>query len=141
MASTYPALTVEQQEFFEEIKHDTKFIIKNLLDDGSLPDALYLIEHHFVSDNFDSLENLAVEAFKLGFEVTDAEEFDDEETEETLFACDVVVEMHLDEQKINEHAELMIKLAGKFEVEYDGWGTYFEDGSDEEDDDQVIFDD
>ncbi|SET16465.1 ribonuclease E inhibitor RraB [Thorsellia anophelis] len=138
MASTYPALTEEQIEYYEQIKIETRDIIKNLLDDGSLPDALYLIEHHFASDDFEQLENLAVEAFKLDFEVTDAEELEDENGE-VFFACDVVCEMNLVAEKIDEQVELMIKLAGKFNCEYDGWGTYFEDGSDE--DDGVIFDD
>lgn len=138
MASTLPNLTSEQLNELEEQKIETREIIQQLLDDGSLPDALYIIEHHFSSEDFDVLEKLAVEAFKLDYEVSDAEELEDEEGE-LFFSCDVVCEMHLQAEKIDEQCELMFKLANKFGVSYDGWGTYFEDGSDEEH--GVIFED
>lgn len=41
-------------------------------------DALYIIEHHIAHHDFDKLEKIALEAFKLGYEVSEAEEFEDE---------------------------------------------------------------
>ena len=48
--------------------------IEALLEDGSEADADYTIEHHLASNDFDKLEKAAVDAFKAGFEVSDAEE-------------------------------------------------------------------
>ena len=61
-------------EHLEEQREETRLIIEELLEDGSDPDALYTIEHHFSADDFDALEKMAVEAFKLGYEVTEPEE-------------------------------------------------------------------
>ena len=48
--------------------------IDALLTDGSEADATYTIEHHMACKDFERLEKAAVDAFKAGFEVTDAEE-------------------------------------------------------------------
>ncbi len=56
----------------EEQREETRLIIEELLEDGSDPDALYTIEHHLSADDFETLEKVAVEAFKLGYEVTEA---------------------------------------------------------------------
>ncbi|AGP79021.1 RNase E inhibitor protein [Alteromonas mediterranea 615] len=71
------------------------------------------------------LEKAAVDAFKAGFEVTDAEELmlDDGET---IFCFDAVVERKLDIEKLNADADALLKIADKHDVTYDGWGTYFE---------------
>ena len=58
-------------ENWQEFTEDT---VNALLEDGSDPDAEYTVEHHFYHADFAQLEKLAVEVFKLGFEVTDAEE-------------------------------------------------------------------
>ena len=63
-------------ELLEEQREETRLIIEELLEDGSDPDALYTIEHHFSADDFDALEKMAVEAFKLGYEVTEPEELE-----------------------------------------------------------------
>ena len=55
-------------------KQENQEIVTAILDDGSNTSAEYTIEHHFASDNFDRLEKAAVDAFKAGFEVSDAEE-------------------------------------------------------------------
>lgn len=65
------ALTALQQE--------TREIIDDLLNDGSDPNALYIIEHHISHHDFDKLEKIALDAFKLGYEVSEAEEFENEE--------------------------------------------------------------
>ena len=112
---------------------ETRLIIEELLEDGSDPDALYAIEHHFSADNFALLEKAAVEAFKLGYEVTDAEELEIE-TGETLMCCDVISESALNAELIDAQVEQLMKLAEKMGVNYDGWGTYFEDPDAEYDD-------
>lgn len=112
---------------------ETRLIIEELLEDGSDPDALYAIEHHFSADNFALLEKAAVEAFKLGYEVTNAEELEIE-TGETLMCCDVISESALNAELIDAQVEQLMKLAEKMGINYDGWGTYFEDPDAEYDD-------
>ena len=126
-------------ELLEEQREETRLIIEELLDDGSDPDALYTIEHHLSADNFELLEKAAVEAFKLGYEVTDAEELEVEDGT-LLMCCDVISEVGLNAEVIDTQVEQLMNLAEKMNVNYDGWGTYFEDpngedGDDEEDDD------
>lgn len=106
--------------------------IEALLEDGSQPDAEYTIEHHIASEDFDILEKAAVDAFKAGFEVTDAEELvlDDGET---IFCFDAIVERKLDQQALNKDIDTLLQLADKHDVVYDGWGTYFiGDGAEEQ---------
>ncbi|MEZ2693659.1 ribonuclease E inhibitor RraB [Hafnia alvei] len=126
-------------ELLEEQREETRLIIEELLDDGSDPDALYTIEHHLSADNFELLEKAAVEAFKLGYEVTDAEELEVEDGT-LLMCCDVISEVGLNAEVIDTQVEQLVNLAEKMNVNYDGWGTYFEDpngedGGDDEDDD------
>lgn len=125
----------ELNALLEEQREETRLIIEELLEDGSDPDALYAIEHHFSSEDFDTLEKAAVEAFKLGYEVTDPEELEVEDGL-TLLCCDVISEVGLNAEIIDKQVEQLIQLAERFEINYDGWGTYFEDpdGSDDEDD-------
>lgn len=106
------------QEFTEET-------INALLEDGSDPDAEYTIEHHFYDKDFAKLEKLAVELFKLGFEVTDAEEVEFEEGD-SAWIFDAIREQSLVTETILADAIKLEALAKKHGVEYDGWGTYFE---------------
>lgn len=115
----------------EKAQKNTELIIKELLDDGSDPDALYLIEHHISSTDFDTLEKVAVEAFKLGYEVNDPEEMQDDNGW-PIICCDIISEIPLDGKLINRQIEQLIKLVNQFNVNYDGWGTYFEDGNDDD---------
>ncbi len=110
-------------------QQDTNVIIEELLEDGSDPNALYLIEHHISSHDFDLLEKVAVEAYKLNFEATDPEE-DEDEDGNPIIAFDIVSEIPLDAKLINDQIAQIIELTHKFNVNYDGWGTYFEDGQD-----------
>ncbi|NDV90321.1 ribonuclease E inhibitor RraB [Alteromonas sp. 345S023] len=109
--------------------------IDALLEDGSQADAQYTIEHHLASNDFDKLEKAAVDCFKAGFEVTDAEELmlDDGGT---IFCFDAVIERELDVETLNADSDALLKIADKQHVQYDGWGTYFmprgEDDSDDE---------
>lgn len=120
---------------------ETRLIIEELLEDGSDPDALYAIEHHLSAEDFALLEKAAVEAFKLGYEVTDAEELEEVESGITLMCCDVISESALNAELINAQVEQLIKLAEKMGVNYDGWGTHFEDPDAEYDDEDGDVDD
>ncbi|MBL0689303.1 MAG: ribonuclease E inhibitor RraB, partial [Pseudoalteromonas sp.] len=53
-------------ENWREISED---IVTSLLEDGSDPEILYEVEHHFVCEDFTKLEQAALAAFKLGYEV------------------------------------------------------------------------
>uniref|UniRef100_A0A486XQ30 Regulator of ribonuclease activity B n=1 Tax=Rheinheimera sp. BAL341 TaxID=1708203 RepID=A0A486XQ30_9GAMM len=118
-------------ENWQEFTEDT---ITALLEDGSDPDALYTIEHHFYDKDFAKLEKLAVELFKLGYEVTDAEEVEFEDGS-NAWVFDAIREQSLDTDSIVADAIKLEELAKKHHVEYDGWGTYFEG------DEDVDFDD
>ena len=111
-------------------QQDTNVIIEELLEDGSDPHALYIIEHHISSQNFDLLEKVAVEAYKLGYEATDPDE-DVDDTGNVVIGFDIVAESPLNAELINAQIAEIITLTNQFGVNYDGWGTYFEDGSDD----------
>lgn len=115
----------------ENWKDFTDDTIDALMEDGSDPDAEYTIEHHFYHQDFAQLEKLAVEVFKLGFEVTDAEEVEFEDGG-SAWVFDAIREQSLDSDSITADAIKLEALAKKFGIEYDGWGTYFE-GDDEDD--------
>ncbi|MCC4236338.1 ribonuclease E inhibitor RraB [Vibrio anguillarum] len=132
---------VSVEELIEIQKEDTRDIIQALLEDGSDPDALYEIEHHLFAEDFDTLEKAVVEAFKMGFEVLEAEETEDEDGNK-LLCCDATMQSVLKAEAIDEQAEKLIQLAEKYDIIYDGWGTYYEgedalydDEEDEEDED------
>ncbi|GGW93054.1 ribonuclease E inhibitor RraB [Alteromonas halophila] len=119
----------EEREEWYEFNQET---IEALLEDGSQPDADYTIEHHFASDDFDKLEKAAVDAFKAGFEVTDAEELvlDDGGT---VFCFDATVKRKLEREVLDNDTDTLLKIADKSAVFYDGWGTYFMPQDDAED--------
>lgn len=131
-------MSIERQ--LKEQLQENRDIVESLLDDGSEPDAEYIIEHHFSSTNFDRLEKAAVDAFKLGFEVNDAEELD-LEGGGVIFCFDAIANHKLDIDLLDKACEQLMQLAFKHKVDYDGWGTYFigdeEEGEDDEDDDYV----
>ncbi len=95
-----------------------------LLEDGSNPDATYSIEFHFSCTDFDRLEKAAVDAFKAGFEVGDAEELvlDDGGT---VFCFDAVADRELDIDALDKDTKTLLTIADKHQVYYDGWGTHF----------------
>ena len=118
----------------QEQKQENQEIVDAILADGSEPDAEYTIEHHFSATNFDRLEKAAVEAFKMGFEVNDAEEMELEDGS-VLFCFDAIAYHKLDVALLDKACEDLIQLAAKLKVDYDGWGTYFI-GDDMEGDDE-----
>jgi regulator of RNase E activity RraB len=98
--------------------------IQALTEDGTDISQAHTIEHHLASKNFDVLEKAAVDAFKAGFEVSDAEELvlDDGGT---VFCFDAVVEKKLDVEAFNTDVDKLLAIAAKYSVHYDGWGTYY----------------
>ena len=120
--------TDEQAEWFE-FNQET---VEALIEDGSDSTKPHTIEYHFAGDNFDVLEKAAVDAFKAGFEVGDAEELmlDDGGT---IFCFDAIVERELNLEKLNADSDALLKIADKQNVQYDGWGTYFMPRGDDED--------
>jgi regulator of RNase E activity RraB len=126
------------EELLEIQKEDTRQIIDALLEDGSDPDALYDIEHHLFAENFETLEKAVVEAFKMGFEVLEAEETEDEDGNR-LLCCDATMESALNAEAIDQQVEKLVNLAEKYDIIYDGWGTFYEGEDavyDEEDNDE-----
>lgn len=121
-------------------KEETRDIIQALLEDGSDPEALYEIEHHIFAEDFETLEKAAVEAFKMGFEVLEAEETEDEDGNK-LLCFDATMQSVLNPETVDAQVEKLVNLAEKYDVIYDGWGTYYEGedalygDEDEEDDD------
>ena len=98
--------------------------VEALIEDGSDASKAHTIEYHFASADFDMLEKAAVDAFKAGFEVGDAEELELEDGEE-VFCFDAVVERMLDAKLINQDTDKLFAIAIKHDVDYDGWGTFF----------------
>lgn len=126
-----------------QLQQETDEIIQSLLADGSDPDALYIIEHHIAHRDFDKLEKLVVDAFKLGYEISEAEEVE-EENGDVVFVCDIVSEIKLDAALITAQQKELLPLIEKAGAVYEGWGTYFEDPNSDEDeygDDGEFFDD
>lgn len=127
----------------EELQAETREIIADLFNDGSDPEALYIIEHHVAHHDFDKLEKIAVDAFKAGYEVSEAEEFEDDNGK-TIFCFDIISEVELKAEIIDQQQKEIVPLVVKHGGIYDGWGTYFEDPNAEEDeygDDGEFFDD
>ena len=127
----------------QELQAETREIIANLLNDGSDPDALYIIEHHIAHYDFDKLEKIAVDAFKAGYEVSDAEELEDDNGK-PLYCFDIVAEVELKAEIIDAQQQQLVPLVSKHGGIYDGWGTYFEDPDADEDEygeDGEFFDD
>lgn len=122
-------------EQLEDQREDTRAVIEELLEDGSDPDAIYIIEHHFSAQDFATLEKAAIAAFELGYEVSDPEEME-EEGGNIVICCDVIIECALNAELIDAQTEQLMNLAEKFAISYDGWGTYFEDPNGEEDEDE-----
>ncbi|USD41515.1 ribonuclease E inhibitor RraB [Vibrio sp. SCSIO 43135] len=122
------------EELIEIQKEETRDIVQALLEDGSDPDAMYEIEHHLFAEDFDTLEKAVVEAFKMGFEVLEAEETEDEDGNK-LLCCDATMQSVLNAETIDAQVEKLIHLAEKYDIIYDGWGTYYEHPYDSEGDD------
>ena len=101
----------DQQEKHEWYDFNQETIAA-LIEDGSNKLARHTIEYHFASGDFDALEKAAVDAFKAGFEVGDAEELvlDDGGV---LFCFDAVVNRLLDVEAINKDTDTLLAIALK----------------------------
>ncbi|WKE64733.1 ribonuclease E inhibitor RraB [Gallaecimonas kandeliae] len=119
----------------EAQRQDNQDILDTLVEDGADLGDEFVVEHHFASTSFDKLEKLAIEVFKLGFDVSDAEEF--REGRVILFCFDAVREGPLVLDEINEDTDTLMKLADRFGVDYDGWGTFFGEEEDEDFDEEL----
>lgn len=104
----------------------TNDIVEQLLEDGSNPEAMYGIEHHFVAFDEQQAEYALNQAFKKGWTISEVEQAETEDGE-TVFCFDVESECPLDEVIIFEEVEKMLAFADEQELEYDGWGTHFEE--------------
>lgn len=113
------------EEFQQWIEHSEN-LISDLIADGSNEEVHHTIEHHFSSSDFEQLEKAAVTAFKMGYEVEEPEEAE-LETGEKVFAFDIVTEQPLELDIIVDESRAMFELAKQCQVDYDGWGTYFEE--------------
>ena len=128
---------------YQQLQEETREIIADLLNDGSNPDALYIIEHHIAHYDLDKLEKIAVDAFKAGYEVSEAEEFEDENGK-VIFCFDIISEVALKAEIIDAQQQELVPLVEKHKGIYDGWGTYFEDPNADDDeygDDGEFFED
>ena len=101
----------------QEWRDETTEIVNELLADGSNPDADYDIEHHFACQDFDRLEKAAVDLFKAGFEVTDAEEMELDDGA-TIFCFDATIECKLNVEAIVADIAKMLPI-----LENTGWIT------------------
>ena len=115
----------EEQALGQWLEH-TDALVNELLEDGSNPDKLHTIEHHFASESFEALEQAAIFAFKAGFEVEEPEEAVLEDGT-PVFAFDIITEQPLDVEILSQETKDMFELAAQCNVDYDGWGTYFEE--------------
>ncbi|MGL5948036.1 MAG: ribonuclease E inhibitor RraB [Aeromonas sp.] len=107
-------------------RDETSEIVNALLNDGSNPAVDYPIEHHFACQNFEKLEKAAVDLYKAGFEVTDAEEMELDDGA-PIFCFDALTESPLNVDVIMADIEKMLPILAKYGVDYDGWGTYFQE--------------
>ncbi len=114
------------QDALQLLKETNRAIRQELLEDGSDPVGLYILEHHFSAEDFDVLESAAVAAFKAGYEVTDAEQVEDDDGN-LFFSFDLITEQPLELDVLDQECEAMLALAAQWKVDYDGWGTYFVD--------------
>lgn len=113
----------------EELQHWTDYtesLVNELLEDGSNDEVYHTIEHHFSSPDFELLEKAAIAAFKMGLEIEEPEEAE-LETGEKVFAFDIITEQYLEAELILDETQKMVALAQQCKVDYDGWGTYFEE--------------
>jgi regulator of RNase E activity RraB len=104
----------------------TAQLISELVEDGTNEEVHHTIEHHFASPDFNILEQAAITAFKMGFEIEEPEEAELENGDK-VFAFDIVTEQALDFDILSDETTKMFELAQLTKVDYDGWGTYFEE--------------
>lgn len=115
-----------KDEELQQWQDHTNNLVNALIEDGTNEEVHHTIEHHFSSTDFNILEKAAIAAFKMGLEIEDPEEAELENGDK-VFAFDIITEQPLDEEIIFEETKQMFELAQQCKVDYDGWGTYFEE--------------
>ncbi|WP_206483387.1 ribonuclease E inhibitor RraB [Thalassotalea sp. G2M2-11] len=113
-------------EMLQQWYEHTSALVSALIEDGSNEEVHHTIEHHFSCQQFEQLEKAAVAAFKMGLEVEEPEEAECEDGSK-VFAFDIITEQPLDENILKDETKSMFELAKQYKVDYDGWGTYFEE--------------
>ncbi|MGB1263402.1 MAG: ribonuclease E inhibitor RraB [Cognaticolwellia sp.] len=113
-------------EELQQWQEHTEQLIEALIEDGTNEEVHHTIEHHFSSVDFDVLEKAAISAFKMGFEIEEPEEAELENGDK-VFAFDIITEQALEFDIIFDETKKMYELAKQCKVDYDGWGTYFEE--------------
>ena len=68
----------------------------------------------------------------MGYEVSEAEEFEDDNGK-PLFCFDIISEVELKAEIIDAQQKEILPLIERHQGVYDGWGTYFEDPNADED--------
>ena len=71
-------------------------------------------------------EKLVGDLFKVDFEVTNAEELELEDGS-VIFCFDASKDGSLNAARIVAEIESLLPLCEKYGVDYDGWGTFFEE--------------
>lgn len=116
----------------QKILEETESIIANISNDGYAVSDIYGIQHNFSSADFTKLEKFAVElATLLGDKVEIDEPEETEEGNSTIYVFSAVTEHSLVSDEIMGEINSFLALCNKFNVLYDGWGTYVD--NDEED--------
>lgn len=104
----------------------TNDIVEQLLEDGSNTEAMYGVEHHFVAFTPEEADEALQQAFLKGWDVSELEQGETEDGE-LVYCFDVETECPLDEVIIGEEVQSMVEFAEQNKLEYDGWGTHFEE--------------
>lgn len=116
----------------QELLQQSDITVAEMHEDGIEADDVFEIEHHLVASDFNMAEKVAVQLVKAGYDVGDAEEFN--EDGKTLFYFAAVKESAIDPALLQEQTKEVFQAATDFQVEYDGWGVAIdEDNWDEED--------
>lgn len=117
----------------DALRAQSEETVEALLADGAPADDIYTIEHHLASNDFSKLEKAAVELVKAGYHVDDADEFELDDNSR-FFAFVAVSETSLDAHVLDMQTQEVAKIADLAGVDYDGWGTYYGDEDDFDDD-------
>lgn len=108
-------------EIPKDIADMNREILDELNADGVDLSEEYTIEHHFSSRNFNDLEKFAVDLYKEGFDVLDADEIEENRTK--IFCFDALIDSVISEENLMEQQTKIFTLLNKYHVTYDGWGV------------------
>ena len=115
-------ITIDQ---INKQRENDRLTLKALADAGSNLCVPHEIEHHFVSSSKASLEAILNKGRLFGYKVEKIQVIGNGE----YFSIDLKKFIVPDANNIFKDSEEMLRLAEKYQVEYDGWGTSVENGS------------